>query len=386
MQIDVGGSRVHDLQSLGQRVWLDGIYRGMLNPTHRRLFGGSQFSHLISSDGICGVGFKLADRAAAYSEDSVYREAVAKLLTAGATAGPICERLGIEDIGRTADQLRRVYEQTDGHDGYASVALSPDFVHDADGTETEARRLWNLIDAPNLMIKVPATDAGLLAIRRLIGAGLNVDASSIFGARRYQQVIDAFLSGLEDRLAAGRPIDRIASVASIFISRIDSMVDSELDAIQPPAKAVRAMRLRGRAAIAVARFAYQKYKSVTASPRWQYLAANHAQPQRLRWACTHTDDARAGDVEYVNALVGRDTITTMSLNTLDAYRDHGSVAPTLERNLLDVCDVFAELAELGVDLDRVSVDLERDGINARATGINIALARLGLREPHQFVS
>jgi len=367
MRIEVGGNHLYDLQRIGQSAWLD--------CNHPRTLSGSQFVQLIR-DGISGIDCNPVGFATAYAEDPAYREPVAELRAAGATTRQIYERLSIEDIRCAVDRLRRAYDSTNGRDGYASVDLSPALADDADGTESEAWRLWRAIDRPNVMIKVPATDAGLLAVRSLIAAGMNVNATLIFGAHRYRGVTEAYLLGLEDRLANGLPLERIASVANVFVSGIDTKVDRELDAIQQPAKADRANRLRGRAAIAVAQFVYQRYKSVIASPRWQPLAAHHAQTQRLLWARTDIKNAHHSDLKYVNTLIGRDTVTAMSLNTLDAYLDHGAAAPTLERNLQEVLEVFGELEALGIELDRVSTQLERESIGAIAAGVDTALTRL----------
>lgn len=367
MRIDVGGSRLYDLQRVGQSVWLD--------CDHPRTLIGSPLAHLIG-DGIAGINTNAVGLATAYAEDMAYRELIAKLRAAGAAAYQIYERLSIEELRRAADQLRRVYNNTGGRDGYVNIELPPTLAHDADGTESEARRLWNVIDRPNTMIKVPATDAGLVAMRRLIAAGLNVNATLIFGARRYREVADAYLSGLEDRVARRLPLERVASAASVLLSRIDSAIDRELDSIQQPTKAVHAGRLRGRAAVAVAQFVYQRYKSVIASPRWQPLAAHHAQTQRLLWASTDIGNVYHSDLRYVNELVGRDTVTAMSQNTLDAFLDHGTAAPTLERDLLEVLALFGKLEALRIDLDRVGTQLERESIGAIAASVNTALTLL----------
>jgi transaldolase len=366
MQIELSGSRLHDLRTLGQSVWLD-----CCNPC---TLVGPQFAHLIR-DGIAGIDANPAGLATVYSEDATYREAVLKLREAGAAAPQIYERLRIEDLRRAADRLRRVFGGR-GRDGYACVDLSPGLAHDADGTESEASRLWRVIDRPNIMMKVPATDAGLVAMRRLIASGINVNATLIFGARRYREVIEAHLSGLEDRIAERLSIESVASVASVLVGHIDIAVDRELEAIQKPAKAVLANGLRGKAAVAVAQFAYQKFKSVVASPRWRTLAAFHAQPQRLLWTSMDIHEANGSELKYVNALIGRDTVTAMSPSTLDAYLDHGIAAPTIERKLQEVLARFGELAVLGIDLDRVSMQLESETLSTIEACLKTALARL----------
>jgi transaldolase len=246
MRIEVGGNRLYDLHRLGQSVWID--------CNHPRTLAGSQLAHRIRH-GISGIDCNPVGLAAAYAEDVAYRESVAELRAAGATIRQIYEHLSIEEIRRAADALRRVYNNTGSGDGYASINLSPTLADDPDTTESEARRLWNVIDRRNVMVKVPATDAGLVAMRRLIAAGLNVNATLIFGARRYREVIEAYLLGLEERVAKSLPVDGVASVASVFVNDIDTAVDRELDAIQHPwLQAERAKDLRDRAAVAVAQF------------------------------------------------------------------------------------------------------------------------------------
>jgi transaldolase len=363
----IGGSRLFDLQTLGQRVWLE--------CNHPRMLAHSRLAHLIRA-GISGIDSNPDSQAAAFADDAAYREPIAELRAAGATMRHMYEQLRIEDARHMADCLRRVYDTTGRRDGYSNIDVSPAVADDAVGIESEARRLWADINRPNVMIKVPATDAGLLALRPCIAAGLNINATEIFGVRRYAAVNEAYLLGLQDRLAAGMPLESVASVASIMVGRIDAAVDDELQAIAKPAKAAIAKRLRGRAALAIAQFAYQHYKSVLSSPRWRLLAAYHAQTQRLLWGGTEISAADDGDLTYVHELTGRDTVTAMSLSTVDAYLDHGAAAPTLERNLLEVVALFGELETVGVDLDRVSMQLERERTTAMAASVNTALTRL----------
>src|SRR5450755_1835514 len=363
-----GGNRLIDLQSLGQRVWLDDL--------HRSLLAHAQLSHLIHTDGISGVTSDPSILANAFAEDTAYRAPIATLRAAGAAGQQIYEPLRLEDISQAADQLRRVYKNTNGRDGYVSIEVSPMLANDAHGTVSEARRLWSAIDKPNVMIKVPATASGLLAIRQLIAAGVSVNAALIFGTRRYREVAEAYLLGLEDRVAESRPLERVASVASLFVSRIDTLIDRQLDAIQHPEQLARAQRLRGRVAVAVARFAYQKYKGFIASPRWQPLAARNAQTQRLLWASTGTKDAHYSDVKYVNELIGSDTVNTMPMNTLNAYRDHGATAPTLEKDLLEVVALLGEVETLDINLEQVSMDLEREGLVMFSASMKALLTQL----------
>jgi transaldolase len=367
MNTKLGGNRLYDLQRYGQSTWLECV--------HPRMLAGSQFVHLIK-EGISGIDANSAGFAAAYAEDVTYLKTVAKLRSAGAMAQQIYEHLSIEDVRHAADRLRPAYRDSGHRDGYVSIDLSPALAHDADATQSEARRLWSLIARPNVMIKVPATDAGLTAIRRLTAAGINVNATLIFGTRRHRQVTDAYVMGLEDRAAERMPLENVVSVASISVRRIDAAVDRELDAIQRPEKAARIHHLRGHVAIAVAQFAYQDYKSMIASLRWRPMAASHAHPQRLLWTSADSRQGCDSDLKYVNRLIGRDTISSMSPDAAEAYRDHGTAAPTVERNLLEVLAQLGDLETVGVDLDRLSAQLERESLGEMAAGVKTALTRL----------
>jgi transaldolase len=368
MNIRVGGGPLQDLQTLGQSMWLEGIHRGMLR--------SSEFAKLIAEDGISGVTSNLMIFAKAFADDPAYGEPVTKLRAAGATGRQIYQRLSIEDIRGAADQLRRIYNNTGRRDGYASIEVSPALAYDTDGTVAEGRGLFNEIDRPNIMINVPATAEGVCAIRRLIAAGINVNATLIFGTRRYREVAEAYLSGLEDRAVENRALADVASVASVFVSGIDTLVDSALGASQHSGEAERAQRLRGKAGIAVAGFAYQEYKGLIASPRWQALAAGHARSQRLLWASTSIKNPAYSDLKYIDGLIGRDTVSTVSLSTLRAFLDHGVPRPTLASDLLDVAALPGELQEAGIDLDQVSRQLEREGIEAFTASMNVLEARL----------
>ncbi len=337
----------------------------------------SQFDRLVGDDGVSGVTSNPTIFANAFASDAAYREPVKSLRAAGMSGAQIYEQLSIEDVRGAADRLRRVYERTHARDGYVSIEVSPALAHDAEGTVAEAQRLWRTVERPNVMIKVPASEPGLTAIRGLVAAGVNVNATLVFGTKRYREVANAYLSGLEARAASGLPLERVASVASLFVSRIDTCVDSQLDAVRSSdAVMVRAQALRGRSAIAVARLAYQEYKGLIASNRWRALALRQAQSQRLLWASTSTKDARYSDVKYVDELIGRDTVSTLPLRTLEAYRDHGVAAPTLEAGLFDVATLPGELRVLGVDLERVSAQLETEGIAAFVASMQALVARL----------
>lgn len=352
MRIELGSTRLNDLHSLGQSVWLDcRLPRTLL---------GSHLSGFVRA-GISGLDTHHTDLGRAYLEDETYRRPMTGLRATDATPQQIYERLSTEDFRRAADCLGRVY-RTSGNNGYVCVELPLALAHDVEGTLSAASQLCRRIERPNIMIKIPATDAGLIAMRRLIAAGINVNATFIFGAQRYRAVADAYMAGLEDRLANRLTIARVASVASVFVATLDKAINRELEAIHPPALTPRAQALRDKAGIAVAQFIYQRYKHMIAAPRWQPLAAWYAQPQRILWV--HEDTEPYTTLRYVNALIGRDTVTAMSTNTLGAYLDHGSPAPVLERNLHEVTAMFGELEALRINPEEVSARLEHEHFGA----------------------
>ena len=363
----IHSNRLRDIQNFGQSVWLDELHRGMLSH--------SQFKKWVAEDGVSGVTSNPTIFARAFAEDAAYAEPIARLHADGADGRDVYERLSIDDVRTAADQLRKVYAQSERRDGYVSIEVAPRLAHDVAGTVAEGQRLFHQVDRPNVMIKVPSTDAGVAALRELIGLGINVNATLVFGTRRYKQVAEAYLLGLEDRVAAGRPLAGIASVVSLFVSRIDTLVDRSLDAVQN-SKAARAQKLRGRTAVAVARLAYQEFKGFVAAPRWRSLAARHAQPQRLLWASTGTKDPRYSDVKYIEELIGPDTVSTIPTKTLDAFRDHGKAAPVIETGLLETASLPGELQVLGIDLEQVAVQLEQAGITAFAASMDAAIAQL----------
>ena len=340
---------LHRLRALGQSIWLDDIQRRWL--THGEL------AHLIA-EGVSGVTSNPAIFAAAITNGSDYVPAMAALAKQPLNSDQRVEALVQEDICLAADLLAPIYTASGGRDGYVSLEVSPRLAHDPTLTVLEAQRLWGLVARPNLMIKVPATVAGLIAIRRLIAAGINVNATLIFSVARYLKVADAYLTGLEDRLRAGSPIDQLCSVASFFISRIDSLVDTRIDAL-PEADA---HGLRGRTAIACARLAYRKYQGLVSGERWRALAERGGQPQRLLWASTATKNKAYPEVLYVDALIGPDTVNTMPLATLRAYRERGQPATRITDDLAGCLALIEQLARLGIDLDEVARRLEEEGV------------------------
>lgn len=366
-------NRLRSLETLGQSLWLDYIERALLT--------GGEMERLIRDDGISGVTSNPAIFEKAIAQHAEYDAAIAELARRGLDAQKnydaqkIYEELAVEDVRLAADLLRGVYETSGRRDGYVSLEVSPHLAYDTAATVAEAKRLWGRVARPNLMIKVPATRAGLPAIRQLIAAGINVNATLLFGIARYSEVSESYFSGLEERLANGGALDHVASVASFFLSRIDTLVDNFLD----QDKRLQARVLHGQTAIACARMAYQEYQGVVRSARWQALAAHGARSQRLLWASTSTKDPAYDDVMYVEALIGPDTINTLPPETIVAYRDHGDPALRLEEHLGVTYALPGQLAALGLDLDAVSAELEHQGVQKFIEPYDKLLATLARR-------
>ena len=364
---DTTMNRLRELGRLGQSVWLDDIRRAWL--------GDGTLSRLIADDGLAGLTSNPAIFEKAIAHGGEYDDAIRKLAEAGASAGETYEALALEDVRRAADLLLPTYESCGGRDGFVSLEVSPHLADDTDATLREGRRLWAAFNRRNAMIKVPGTRAGLPAIRTLLAEGVNVNVTLLFGLARYREVVESFVGGLEQRLSAGGPIDAVASVASFFVSRIDTLVDARLDALAAPA----ARGLRGRAAIACARLAYAIFREWSSGERWRALAARGANPQRLLWASTSTKDPAYADTKYVDALIGPQTVDTMPRKTLDAFRDHGSAALSLVDDLDGAQDVLRSLAALGIDLEAASRQLEREGVRKFVEPFDSLQATLGRR-------
>ncbi|MEX2480736.1 MAG: transaldolase [Gammaproteobacteria bacterium] len=338
------------LRELGQSAWLDYIDRNLIES------GG--LDRLIREDGLAGVTSNPAIFEKAIMGGREYEAPLRALARRGLDNTALLETLMIEDVGRAAELLRPVYDQTHGDDGFVSIEVSPHLARDTVATIAAAQRLWSALERPNIMIKVPATREGLPAIRRLIAAGVNVNVTLLFSVARYREVAAAFLAGLEDRARAGAPLRPVASVASFFLSRIDTLVDGRLDRIGTE----DARELRGQAAIASARLAYQGWKEIMATPEWQALARQGARAQRLLWASTSTKNPDYSDLKYVEPLVGPGTVDTFTPETLDAYRDHGNPQVRIEDDLPMARAVPARLAGFGIDIEAVARDLEEQGI------------------------
>lgn len=355
---------LRQLQALGQSVWLDDIRRSWLREGH--------LARLIEDDLLAGVTSNPAIFARSMTRGTEYNDTIAELASAGRSAAEIYETLALQDVQAAADLFRRTYTATHGVDGYVSLEVSPHLADDTEATVTEGLRLWQAFGRPNAMIKVPGTQAGLPAITQLIAAGVNVNVTLLFSVERYREVVDAYLSGLEQRVKHDQPIERIASVASFFLSRIDGLVDARLDALDSD----EARAMRGRAAIACARLAYQYYKQWTTSRRWLARAASGAKPQRLLWASTSTKDPAYKDTMYVDALIAPNTVNTMPPATLDAYRDHGNPAVRIEDDVDGATETMRLLRDLHIDPNDVGRQLERDGVQKFKEPFDALLAAL----------
>ena len=347
------------LQDHRQAVWLDFLSRGFIAD------GG--LKKLVDEDGLRGVTSNPSIFEHAIGQSNEYDESIERMLeTHDHSPGEIFEDLAVEDIRRATDVLRPVFDATHGADGFVSIEVSPYLATNTKETITEAKRLWRSIDRKNLMIKVPATSEGLPAIHDLIAGGINVNITLLFAQEVYEQVVEAYLSGLEALAAGGGDISRIASVASFFVSRIDTAVDKLLDekiarANDPDEKA-RLAGLKGKIAVANAKLAYRRYLRLFAGERWHALAANGAKPQRLLWASTGTKNKAYSDVLYVEQLIGPDTVNTMPVATLDAFRDHGKVRDTLEADTAEAQRILGELGRAGISLEMVTDKLLQDGV------------------------
>src|SRR5436309_2800579 len=350
---------VKALEAHGQSVWLDFLARGFI--------AKGDLKKLIDSDGVKGITSNPSIFEKAIGSSDEYDGSIGKSLKSGdRPVAELFEQLAIEDIRNAADVLRPVYDRLNGDDGFVSLEVSPYLAMDTKGTIAEAERLWKEVDRRNLMVKVPATPEGLPAIQHLTGEGISINITLLFSQKVYVQVAEAYLAGLEKYIAGGGDPSHVASVASFFVSRIDSAVDKQPDekiakANDPTEKARRAA-LKGKIAIANAKLAYQEDKKLCSGPRCQKLEAKGAKPQRLLWASTGTKNKEYSDVLYVEELIGKNTVNTVPPATLDAFRDHGKLRDSLEENIDDAKRVLAGLEKSGISLDAITAELVKDGV------------------------
>lgn len=358
---------LHALHAAGQSIWLDFIDRELLQ--------GDALARRITGDALTGMTSNPTIFEKALASGTAYDAQLAEA-AAGRSAWELFELVETDDVRVACDAFRGVYEASAARDGYVSIEVSPGAADDADATVAEAHRLWATVDRPNVMIKVPGTAAGCVALERLIADGLNVNVTLLFAVAAHDRVIDAYLAGLERRAAAGKPLSGVASVASFFVSRVDSAIDAKLDALAAAGTigAERATALKGRAAIANAKRAYRLFQRRFAGARWDALHAKGAQLQRPLWASTSTKNPSYRDTIYVEALIGPHTVNTMPPATLEAFRDHGVTERTVDQDLAAADALIAELAALGISLDAVTDGLLADGLAAFQTSFDTLVA------------
>jgi transaldolase len=353
-----------ELQRQGQSAWVDNIRRGDLE--------SGAFRQMIR-EGITGVTSNPTILQQAVSGSTDYEERVQQLLHEALPPREIAMRLWLEDIGEAADQLRPIYDLTAREDGYASIEVDAELAYDTSGTLEEARRIWQELDRPNIMVKVPATPPGIPAVRQLIAEGINVNITLLFSQHLYEDVMEAYLSGLEQRVESGEPVDCIASVASFFVSRVDTAIDrlleTKISAAEPPAaELMRA--LLGKAAIANAKLAYQRFLGRFGDERWQRLAERGARVQRPLWASTSTKNPAYRDVLYVEELIGPNSVNTMPPQTIEAFKAHGYVRRSVDEDVDAARAALGALARHGIDLEAVTQQLQEEGVQAFAASFD----------------
>jgi len=366
---------LRQLSEAGQAVWLDFVSREFLT-------SGGLKKH-IEEDGLTGVTSNPSIFEKAMGHGSDYDASLQAVLSRADTGVvDLYERLAIEDIQAAADALRPVYDRLAAKDGYISFEVAPYLANDTAATLAEARRLWAAVDKPNLMVKVPGTDAGVPAIRQLIEEGININVTLLFSREAYRKVAEAYMAGLEARVKAGKDVSRMASVASFFVSRIDAQIDKKIDsklAAATPADQQTLKALKGKVAVANAKLAYQDYLELSGSPRWKKLAEHGAHPQRLLWASTGTKNPDYPDTLYVDELIAANTVNTMPPKTMDAFREHGKVAETLAARVDEAKKVLADAERLGLDLADVTHELVIDGARQFADAADALLAAVGAK-------
>jgi transaldolase len=366
-------SRAERLHAMGQSVWLDFIRRGFL--------ASGEFDALVRGQGVMGVTSNPTIFQQAIAGSGDYDDAIAAGIARGLAGPALFEALAVEDIQMACDRLRAVHERTGGVDGRVSIEVSPRLAHDTAGTVEEARRLHRAVARPNLYVKIPATAEGLPAIATMIAEGVSINVTLIFSLARYEQVMDAYLGGLERRAARGGTLADVFSVASFFVSRVDTKVDTAIDGAVATLAAGDPRRAeleaaRGKAAIANAKLAYARFRELFGGGRFQALAARGAHAQRPLWASTSTKNPGYPDTLYVDELIGADTVNTMPLQTLEAFNDHGRLEMSIGKDLPGVRALFERLPALGIPLPRLIDDLEPEGVTAFVKSYDALLAAL----------
>jgi transaldolase len=341
-------SRLHELSELGQSVWIDFLSRQLLQ--------SGKLARMMEEDAVVGVTSNPTIFQKAISEGDAYDEQFREVLAEEDDSKEVFLRLAVQDVQNACDLLRPVWDGGHGQDGYVSIEVDPNLAYDTDGTIAEAQRLHELVDKPNCFVKIPGTKDGLPAIEEMIARGRNINVTLIFSLQRYVEVVEAYLRGLERLVESGRDPSGVASVASFFVSRVDTEADKRLEEAGAPDE------LKGKLAVANAKLAYQRYQELFSGERWAALAARGATKQRCLWASTSTKNPAYRDVLYVEELIGPETVDTMPEETIEDFQDHGEVALTLERDVDEAKRVFERIAEAGVDYDDVVVTLEQEGV------------------------
>ena len=361
------------LLAYGQSPWMDYIRRDLLT--------SGELKKYIDNDGLRGMTSNPAIFEKAITGSNLYADILSSPEAKKLNAKGLFEKIAIRDVQDACDIFKAVYAGSKRRDGYVSLEVSPYLANDTKGTIEEARRLWKAVDRPNVMIKVPATPEGIPAIRHLLEEGLNINITLLFAQSAYEQVAEAFLAALEARTAKGQDVSHIASVASFFVSRIDSLVDSKIDEKLKMSTDAgqRALleSLHGKVAIANARLTYKKYQELFGGARWNALAAKGAQTQRLLWASTSTKNPKYRDVIYVEELIGADTVDTIPPATFDAFRDHGKLRPSLSENVEGAAKTMADLGKAGISMKEVTEKLLLDGVKLFADAFTTLLAATG---------
>lgn len=342
---------IKQLLTEGQSVWQDDISRDMLQ--------SGLLAKRIEDVGIRGVTSNPSIFQKAIAAGSAYDEDIKSLLSEGKTPEEIFQTVAVKDIQDACDLFRPIYDESDGQDGFVSIEVLPSLARDTQGTIDNARVLWNAVDRPNLMVKVPGTTEGVPAIKTLLTEGININITLLFSIANYEAVAKAYIEALEERQGKGEPIDRLASVASFFVSRVDTLADQKLDALGEAGSG-----LKGKVAVANAQLAYESYQKLFLSDRFAPLAAAGARVQRPLWASTGTKNKAYSDVLYVETLIGPDTVNTMPVATMEAFLDHGTVARTVDADFAAARKVFEDLAATGTSIDEITQQLETEGIDA----------------------
>jgi transaldolase len=355
----MSNSRLHQLSEVGQSVWIDSLSREWLRT--------GELVRMMDEDAVVGVTSNPTIFEKAMSEGGWYDDQLREVLAEEDDLKEIFLRLAFDDIREACDLFHSVWDRTEGLDGYVSLEVDPHLAHDTEGTIEEAQRFHDTIDRQNLYVKIPATKAGLPAIEEMISRGKSINVTLIFSLQRYAEVAEAYIRGLERFVETGGDPSRLVSVASFFVSRVDTEADKRLDAIGGHD------HLKGRLAIANAKLAYQRYKEIFSGPRWDPLAAKGATPQRCLWASTSTKNPEYRDVMYVEELIGPETVNTMPKETIAAFQDHGIARPTLEEGLDEARGLFQELAQVGIDYDDVTRVLEEEGVQKFADSFDSLL-------------